>query len=80
MKSSELGLVSVSMWLKMVPSAKMPLFLNPIMAMKKPMPAAIACFKEGGIMSKIIWRMLLRQSRTKRMPSSRTAVRAKRQE
>ena len=76
MKSKEGALTSVWMWLKIVPSASKPLFLNPIIAMKKPMPAAMAYFSEAGIISKMICRRLLTQSSTKSTPSKNTAVSA----
>ena len=74
--SREDALISVWMWLKMVPSASSPLFLKPIMAMKNPIPAAIAYFNDAGIISKIICLRLLMQSSTKSTPSNSTAVRA----
>ena len=74
--SMDEGLIKVCMWLKTVPSASSPLFLKPIMAMKKPMPTAMAFFSEAGIISKMSCRRLLTQSSTKSMPSRNTAVRA----
>ena len=75
-KSNEEGLVRVLIWLKMVPVASSPLFFIPIIAIKNPMPAAMAYFSEGGTMSKMTYRKLLIQSSMKRRPSMSTAVRA----
>ena len=56
--------------------ATMPALLWPMKAMKRPMPGLMARRSTRGMASTIFWRMPVRVSSTKMIPSMRTAVRA----
>ena len=70
------GVARVSRWLNIVPWARIPLFLNPIMATKKPIPAAMAYLSDVGTISKMMRRRLLMQISINNIPSINTAVSA----
>ena len=51
-------------------------FCRPINAMKRPIPTETACFSVIGMELKIASRTLVRESRIKMIPSTKTATRA----
>lgn len=58
----------------------MPAFCRPMKAMKKPMPAPMAFFREAGMLFTMASRMLKKVSSRKMTPSQKIAVSAHRQE